>query len=126
MVERFDVVHRYGSTYRRRARSTAVERGEHGTVAGYQGGCRCSGCGRARNRYDRTWKAARKVLAGREVVWMVPTARVRAHVVRLRDAGWSVRQIGEASGWSEQTVRRLQRSDRCWNLVADAVLALEP
>lgn len=126
MVERFDVAHRGGTVYLRRARSTAAERGEHGTVAAYNGGCRCARCVRARRGRWRELQVARKVMRGREPVFKVSTARVWSHVGRLREAGWSVAGIARAAGVCEASVWRLGRAAKCWNLVADAVLALQP
>jgi len=121
---RFDVIARAGGTYLRRARSTAVERDEHGTLAGYGAGCRCPRCRRARNLYDRTYRAARAVVAGREAIWMVDTGPVRAHIVLLRADGWSVAQIAGKAAVSEMTVRRVMSARRCWSSVAAAICAL--
>jgi hypothetical protein len=126
VAQRFDVAHRGETVYLRRARSTAAERGEHGTVAAYNGGCRCSKCVRAKRARWRETSAARKVLAGREAVFKVSTTRAWRHVGELRGAGWSVASIARAAGVCEATVWRLGRAERCWNLVAAAVLALEP
>ena len=124
---RFDVVHRAdGTSYRRRARLTAAERAEHATIAGYGAGCRCSRCVKARRRYQRQLLAARKVLAGGHAVWKVNTGPVWRHVARLRAAGWSVPRIARAAGVAEATVWRLRRCERCWNVVSDSILVLDP
>lgn len=125
MAEGFVTVHRGSGTYVRRAWPNAVERGEHGT-AGYASGCRCSRCVKARRRYERELLAARAVLRGRQAVFKVGTVPVWRHVVRLRAAGWSVPRIARAAGVCEASVWRLNRAAKCWNLVADSILALEP
>jgi WhiB family transcriptional regulator, redox-sensing transcriptional regulator len=61
---RLDTVTRGGITFQRRARSTAVDRDEHGTLARYTTwGCRCSRCRTARRNYDRALRAARRLVA---------------------------------------------------------------
>jgi hypothetical protein len=70
---------------------------------------------------------ARKVLAGRrEAVWKVSTGPARKHVARLRAAGWSMQRIADRAGVAPCTLWRLGRARRCWNLVSDAILRLQP
>ena len=121
----FVTVHRGATTYVRRAPANALDRGEHGT-AGYASGCRCSRCKRARLRYQNERNVALAVLKGREAVWKVDTGPVWAHVGQLRQAGWSVPRIARAAGVCEATVWRLGRAGKCWNLVGDAILRLQP
>ena len=122
----FVTVQRGATTYQRRAWPNALERGEHGT-AGYASGCRCRRCKAARLRSNQNERnVALAVLKGREAVWKVDTGPAWRHVIRLREACWPVHRIASEAGVCEATVWRLGRAGKCWNLVADAVLRLEP
>ena len=127
---RMDLVHRNGSTFMRRARSTAVERDEHGTLARYTSwGCRCPKCRRARNRYDREWRAVNAAIDGREVRRRVPVSATAQAIRSLRAAGWSMLAIAEAVECSDSTLHRVLRADRAgrgrvWSDIERRVLEL--
>lgn len=129
-MERFDVIHRGGGTYRRRSRSTAAERDEHGTLAGWQGGCRCGLCRGAFRKYHRLRYLERQVLRTGALNRRVPVARAQEHInVLMSDAGWSAAEIADAAGCSAGTVWRIARAPkkaRCWLVVESAILAIDP
>lgn len=122
-------MHRAGRTFTRKARSTALERGEHGREA-YRQGCRCSACVDAFRRYHRDRWARLAVARSGVAVRRVPVARAAVHVGRLRAAGWSVPKIAAEAGCSPSTVLRLERLHargvraRCWSTFEAAVLAI--
>src|SRR5262245_4985662 len=91
-------------------RSTALERGEHGTLACHtSSGCRCRLCVAARRRYDRTRWSVLQALRGASPQWKTSTARAREHVGVLRAAGWSVAEIAEGAQIGSATLWRLLR-----------------
>ena len=109
---RFDIIHRNGNVYSRKARSTAVERDEHGLARYTSWGCRCPACKEARRVYDRAWRAERNALAGRVVRRRVPVERTAVALEQLRANGWSMRSIADLAGCSDATLHRVQRSAR--------------
>jgi hypothetical protein len=111
--------------YLRRTVPNARDRDEHG-LAAYQKGCRCSVCVQDRRRYDRTVYAARKLARTGVAHWKVPNRNASRHVARLIDAGWSIAAIARRAGVSAPTIHRIasRPSGRCWNTVADGILAI--
>jgi len=101
-------------------------------LAAFNQGCRCGVCRDARRAYDRAWFAVGQVLRLGVVNRRVPVGRTAEHIGRLREAGWSVRDISAVSGWSRNTVDRIVRLDRagaggrCWSLVERSVLGIDP
>lgn len=77
----------------------------HGTRAKYVQGCRCNLCElvNAIPTKPRTPAAA-----------SVPTGKTRAHILALRDAGWSFRQIADRSGYHSNTLRRIADRTTLW------------
>jgi hypothetical protein len=124
---RVDVVHRGGSSYRRRARSTALERGEHGRLACYRSGCRCAGCVATFCAYHRARYARLQLARAGESNRRVALVAVARHVRRLRAVGWSIGKIAAEAGCSSSTVRRyarLGRRGRGWSTFADAICGI--
>jgi hypothetical protein len=114
------------------ARTTALERGEHGTVAAWSAGCRCRSCRKARYRYARAWWSAKNILRGAEARWKVDARPVAAHLEALRAAGWRLRDVAAVSGVPYATLLSIRKADRrgagprCMSTTAERVLALDP
>ena len=129
---RFDVVHRGSITYTRKARSTAAERDEHGSLAGGQGGCRCDRCHSAFRRYHRRRYATVQVLRGNPINRRVPITRAAEQLEVLHAAGWRTGKIAAEAGCSPATIMRITRQHRrgvrarCWLVVERSVLAIVP
>lgn len=122
-------MHRSGSSYRRRARSTALERGEHGTLACYVSSrCRCAVCVETFRAYHRARYARLQLERAGESNRRVPVVAVARHIRRLRALGWSIDKIAAEAGCSSSTVRRyarLGRRARGWSTFADAIVGIE-
>lgn len=126
---RLDLVHRNGSTYLRRARSTAVERDEHNLARYVTWGCRCLKCRRARRSYDRERRAAIALLRTGVVRRRIPARPAAAALEQLRTRGWSMREIAEMVECSDSTLHRLARSarsgrGRVWSDIGERLTAL--
>jgi hypothetical protein len=89
-------------------RSTALERGEHGTAA-YALGCRCRRCRSAARLSERTRRAERAVLDGRAPLYWCSTRPMVDHVAELRARGMTLRAIAEAAGLNVEAFRRALR-----------------
>lgn len=92
------------------------------------GRCRCARCHRLAIQYARVWRAAQVLRRGGEPAGRHPPHKVRAHVDRLRAAGWTITDIAKASGVHWRTV--FQHAHHRAGAVAlttqAAILAVEP
>lgn len=127
MSSRVDVVVRNGKPFTRRARSTALERGEHG-LAAFNQGCRCGRCRSAFRNYHRLRYAEAQVLARGVLNRRVRAARAAEHLAVLRASGWSVRKIAAEVGCHDQTLTRIARKPgaRWWSVFDARLLGIEP
>jgi hypothetical protein len=116
-----------GRTYERRRPGSALDRQEHG-LAAFQRGCRCSVCRAGRRRYDRERYALLQLLRCGAINRRVPARRAAEHLEVLRQGGWSWPAISAATGFSIPALVHVRRrpQGRCWSLLRDAVLELEP
>jgi hypothetical protein len=123
------VVHRADGTVFRRAKVTnARERGEHGSLACHRAGCRCPSCRGARRRYDREHYALRQLVRTGEINRRISARATAEHLDALRARGWSWPKLAAATGFAVPTLQRIraQPERRCWSIVEQAVLAVEP
>lgn len=82
---------------------------EHGTLAGYKvRGCRCAPCAAASTRYEN--RRYRLMAYGR---WQpyVDAGPVRAHVLKLRDAGLGYKRVAELADVSAGGMSKLMYGD---------------
>jgi hypothetical protein len=124
------VVHRGdGTTYTRRAPANGLDRGEHGTRAAYDAGCRCGDCVDARRAQWRVSRAVRVVEATGQVRWLVPIGRTARHLVQLLDDGWALEDVAVKAECSVSSLQRIltayrRRPPRTWNTIERSVLAI--
>lgn len=124
-------VNRLGTTFMRKrpAGGTALERGEHGTAAWYQG-CRCPICMSAyRAKVNAAYRRTlidRAALYGPSPKRFVSVKPVRARIAELRAAGWTLRAIAKAAGVHEESVRAIATGEgrRCRAYMAEAILGV--
>jgi hypothetical protein len=113
-------------------RTTALERGEHGSHTAYALGCRCPPCRRAQSRYARTRWAAASVARTGSARWKVDAGPLVVQLDALKAAGWRLYEVAAAADVPRPTLvsvrqaYRRRRRRRCWNTTAAAVLALDP
>jgi hypothetical protein len=119
------VVTRLGTTFTRRRVPTALDRGEHGTVACHHAGCGCIPCRAAWNAYQRARWAALAIVDGRQPQWKVWAGPAASHVRALRAQGVSVAEVARRAELAEATVRRaLVPHTRIFSTTAERILAV--
>jgi hypothetical protein len=111
-------------------RTTALERGEHGSHRAYQCGCRCPRCKSAQSRYSRRRWAVAAVVRGAAPHWKVDAGPTLARLDELRAAGWTLREISRVAEIPYPTLISIRQGHRrgtsqCWNTVAAAIAELE-
>ena len=105
---------------------------KHGTASGYTyHKCRCDEC-------RRCWRETQAQYVRRKAYGiqnLIDAEPAREHVLKLREAGYSIRQISEISGISDSALQRLiglgaggmaKRTKRIRSENSEALLALRP
>ena len=105
-------------------RTTAADRGEHGTLAGSER-VGAPPVVVARREYDSVRRAAEVLRRGGEPASKrPPSTRVRRHLEELRRQGWGVDQIADAAGVHRCTVQRILQP--AWPACEDRITASAP
>lgn len=113
---------RGGRWFLRRRNPSAVERGEHGTLA--RSGCGCRRCVGERRRRERVAYHELAALHGEPSAWRTSSKAAAAHVRELLAAGADVALVAKRAGVHPETVRRVLRGRRVLSSTARALLAL--
>jgi hypothetical protein len=113
---------RSGRWFLRRRSPSAVERGEHGTVA--RSGCGCRRCVVERRRRERVAYHETAALHGRSSSWHTSSNAAAAHVRVLVAAGADVELLAKRAELHPETVRRVLRGARVLSSTSRALLAL--
>lgn len=103
-------------------RAHSCVRHQPGMRACYQHGCRCRACTDAATAWARRFQHARS--QGRSLT--VPIEPLRAHLDRLRTLGMTQREVAEASGVSQGTIRNIVegRVRRCSHVTASRLIGV--
>jgi hypothetical protein len=106
-------------------RGLRVDRLSCGVRAKYIAGCRCDDCRKSNTLYERLRAAARR---NGDYNAMVPAARARTHILKLRRQGVGLRAIAAATNINRSVLQGIvsRRRGHCWTRNERKILACTP